>query len=143
MTGNTLVTIIRVRRAAVDEASLVLGTCIRAEAAASDAVKAAGTAIGRQRRAAEELAADDAEVEAFAGWLKRGRAALEQARTIHERATAETARARATLAAARAALEAAETLHAAQEQQIRADRDRIEQRNLDEAGTRPKTQETP
>ena len=143
MTRDTLATVVRLRRSVVNEASAFLVECIRAEAAATAAVKAAGAAIARERRAAEELAADDAEVEAFAGWLKRGRAGLERARVIHERAAAETARARATLAAARAALEAAETLHAAQEQEIRAGRDRKEQLNLDEAGTRSKLQGTP
>jgi len=142
MTRDTLATVIRLRLSVVNEASLFLVECIRAEAAATEAVKESGAAIARQRGAAEELTADDADVEAFAGWLKRGRVALKQARAIHERTTAETARARAALSAARAALEAAETLHAAQEEETRAGRERKEQLNLDEAGTRPKAQET-
>jgi len=140
MTPGTLATVIRLRRSVVSEASIFLVECIRAETAASDAEKAADAAIARERRAAEELAADDAAVEAFSGWLKRGRAALEQARAMRERAEAETTRARAALSAARGALEAAETLHAVHEQEMRAGRDRREQLDLDEAGARPKTQ---
>jgi len=138
MTPGTLATVIRLRRSVVNEASAFLVACIRAETEASDAEKAADAAITRERRAAEELAADDAAVEAFSGWLKRGRAALDQARAVHERAVAETTRARAVLSAARAALEAAETLHASHEQEMRAGRERREQLNLDEAGARPK-----
>jgi hypothetical protein len=143
MTRDTLATVIRLRRSVVNEASVALVECIRAEAAATAAVKAAGAAITRERRAAEELAADDADVEAFSAWLKRGRAGLERTRAIHERAAAETARARATLAAARATLEAAETLHAAREQKIRAGREHKEQLDLDEAGRRPQAPARP
>ena len=56
---------------AVDEARRCLAECLRIEGEAAAAVAAIEAAIERETEVATSLAAGDAEVEAFAAWLRR------------------------------------------------------------------------
>ena len=87
MTHDPLDALLKVRRMAADEARRGLAECLRAESEAIAAIVEFEASIGRETEAATSLAADDAEVEAFAAWLRRIRP---QQRAAH--AAAEEAR---------------------------------------------------
>lgn len=133
MARDPLSTLLRVRRVALDEARRALADCLDAEAAAAEALTRAEAEILRERAAAASLDADDAAVEAFAGWLRLARGRAEQARLAHERVTAETARARAIVALARGSFEAAQTALDQKADDEREAWQRREQLSLDEA----------
>ena len=129
---DPLASLLRLRRTAVDAARQDLAGCLSAEDAAARTVTELKTAIAREMDAASSLAAEDADVEAFAAWLRQLRPRQAEAHAAHDRARAETARSRAALAAARTAEHAAEVMldkHAAER---RAEAERGEQRTLDE-----------
>jgi flagellar export protein FliJ len=136
MRPASLQTLIRVRRQAVDAASLHLSACLETEAASNDAVRAQAADINRQRAAAESAASGDGAVEAFGIWYPLAQDRLRALAACHARTVAETARARAQLSAARIALEAVETLSRETEQARRAKALHDEQRQIDEAASR-------
>ncbi len=136
MTHEPLVSLLRLRLMAVDEARRGLAECLRLESEATKAVAAIDTAIEQEMGAATSLAAGDAEVEAFAAWLRRIRPRQRAAHAAEEEAEAATARARIVLGAARAAVKAVEEMleeHAAAAQ---AEAERHAQAELDEAAQR-------
>ncbi len=132
-THDPLEQLVRLRRAAVDEARRSLGECLRVESEASAAVIAIETAIQRETEVASSLTAGDAEVEAFAAWLRRIRPKQQAALAAEAEAEATTARARVVLAAARAGLRAAEEMlekraaaeHAAEERKAQGEIDEV------------------
>jgi hypothetical protein len=71
MTHDPLEALLRLRLIAVDEARRGLAECLRSESEAAAAVAAIEAAIERETEVATSLAAGDAEVEAFAAWLRR------------------------------------------------------------------------
>lgn len=131
MTQDPLETLLRVRRAAVDEARRGLAECLRVESEASAAVAAIETAIERETDVAANLATSDAEVEAFGAWLRRIRPKQQSAHVAEQQAETATAAARAVLGAARAAVRATEQMlerhaaaaHAAAERKAQAEID--------------------
>ena len=136
MRPASLQTLIRVRRHAVDAASLHLSACLETEAASNDAVRAQAADINRQRAAAESATSGDGAVEAFGLWYPPAQDRLRALAARHQRTMEETARARAQLSAARTALEVAETLwrEAARARQAKALADA--QKQIDEAAAR-------
>lgn len=136
MNRDPLESLVRLRRLAADEARRGVADCLRDEEATAQAVATIEADIERETEAAANLATSDAEVEAFAAWLRRIRPKQYAAHVAEDRAEAETVRARAVLAAARAAVEAAEEMLAKHEAARRAEAARLEQHALDEAALR-------
>jgi flagellar export protein FliJ len=136
MIHDPLETLLRLRCLAVDQARRGLADCLRVESQAAQAVAAIEAAIMHETDVATNLASGDAEVEAFAAWLRRIRPEQLAAHAAEAQAEAATAQARAILAAARAAVRAAEAMleqHAAarlKEAEHKA------QREIDEAALR-------
>jgi len=136
MTHDPLEALLRLRRLAVDDARRGLGDCLRAESEASAAVSSIEDAIVRETEAATDLAKGDAEVEAFAAWLRRIRPTQHAAHEALDAAERETAEARVVLGAAQAAVRAVEAVleeHAAAA--VAAD-ERRAQAAIDEAAQR-------
>jgi flagellar biosynthesis chaperone FliJ len=142
MTPAALATLRRLRRQGLEAASRALAEAQAAQDEAEAAVRAARRRLDTEREAAEDLAADDAKVEAYAAWLPRGRAALTESETAQARANAATDLARARLAAARIAMEAADLLAERQRQAARDRAARAERETLQETLQRPRD-ETP
>lgn len=132
MSRDPLHGLVRLRRFAVDEARGALADCLRCEEAADAAVDGIAAAIERETEAATSLSTNDADVEAFAAWLRRIRPEQHAAHAAQDQAEIETARARAVVAAARGALEAAEDMVKRHEAALRAEAERLAQRDIDE-----------
>ena len=136
MTRDPLQTLVRLRRAAVDEARRGLAECLCEEGEAASAVSAIESAIARETEAAGNLAAGDVEVEAFGAWLRRIRPERQAALAAAEAATEAVVQARVVLAAARAAMQAAEEVLAEHAAPARAAAGRRDQAEIDEAAQR-------
>jgi flagellar export protein FliJ len=136
MTRDPLESLLRLRRLTADEARRDLADCLRKEDVAAQAITAIEAAIERETEVATNLAAGDAEVEAFAAWLRRSRPRQHAARVAKEQAESETARTRIVLAAARAAVKAAEDMLAEHEAARRAQAEHRQQHELDEVAQR-------
>ena len=133
MTQDPLESLLRLRRLAVDEARRGLADCLRAECQAAEALAALEAAIERETDVAADLSAGDAEVEAFAAWLRRMRPKQQAAHAAEAQAEAATAQGRAILAAARAAVSAVEDMLAEHTAERKAEAQRQAQREIDEA----------
>jgi flagellar export protein FliJ len=138
MSGDPLETLLRMRRLAVDEARRELGACLRAEGEAAQTVAAIEAAIRRETAVATSLATGDAEVEAFAAWLRRIRPRQRAALAAEEAAEAGAVQARAVLGAARAAVRATEQMLEKRAVAMEADAQRQAQREIDEVAGRSK-----
>ncbi|HSU06208.1 MAG TPA: flagellar FliJ family protein [Acetobacteraceae bacterium] len=138
MNRDPLLTVLRLRRMVLDDASRELADCLRQETEAQQAVTGVETAIARETDVATSLSADDAVVEAFGVWLRRARQDLRAAVAVRQRAEMETTRSRAILAAARAAAKAAEQLMAERKTAEQVAVARREQAVLDEIGGNPR-----
>jgi flagellar export protein FliJ len=136
MKRDPLEALMRMRQFAADKARRDLADCLRAEGAAAEAVAAIAASIEHEAEVAADIAAGDAEVEAFAAWLRRTRPQQRAAEIAADEATAATAEARAALAMARAAVRAAEEMQAHHADAARAAAERAAQRELDEIGRR-------
>jgi flagellar export protein FliJ len=136
MKQDPLLSLLRLRQVAVDEARRHLGNCLRVESQTAAAVAAIEAAIARETEAASSLAAGDAEVEAFAAWLGRIRPKQQAARAAEEAAEAATAEARAVLGAARAAVKAAEQMLENKARAAHEEAERKAQGQIDEVASR-------
>jgi flagellar export protein FliJ len=132
MTRDPLETLLRLRRLAVDQARRGLADCLRVESEAAQAVAKIEAAIGHETDVATNLASDDADVEAFAAWLRRIRPKQHAAQAAEAQAEAATGQERAVLAAARAAVRAAEQMLEEHEAAIREKAEHQAQGNIDE-----------
>ncbi len=132
MTRDPLEALLRLRRLAADEARSALADCLHNEDVAVQAIAAIEAAIERETTAATSLAAGDADVEAFAAWLRRMRPKQHAAHLAEDQAEAETARARIMLATARTAVQAAEDMLEEHAAARRAVAERRAQNELDE-----------
>jgi flagellar export protein FliJ len=132
MARDPLHGLVRLRQLAADEARGLLADCLRDEEAAEGAAARIAASIERETDAAISLSTTDAQVEAFAAWLRRIRPEQQAAHAAQDQAEIETARARAMVAAARAALEAAEDMVQRHAAALRAEAERQAQRDLDE-----------
>jgi flagellar protein FliJ len=136
MTRTPLRTLLRVRRASLDDAQKEVAERYRAEQEAGRRAEAAGEALSQEMRTALDPATGDDAVERFARWLPLGRAALQRAHADHQAATAELDRARAVLGLARAAVRTVELTIEKRDAELARERQRREQLAADEAGSR-------
>ena len=136
MKPDPLESLLRLREMAADEARRHLADCLRVESEAAAAVAAIEAAIERETEAASSLAADDAEVEAFAGWLRRIRPKQLAARAAEGAAEAGTAEARAVMGAARAAVRAVEQMLSDKAKAAHEEAERKAQAQIDEVASR-------
>jgi len=139
MKRDPLEALLRLRRVAVDKARHDLADCLRAESEARANVMVITASIEREAEVATDLSSGDAEVEAFAAWLRRIRPTQRAAEAAADEATAETAEARAALAMARAAVRVVEEMESHHADAARAEAERAAQRELDEAARRGAT----
>ncbi|MBV8914242.1 MAG: hypothetical protein JOZ05_14525 [Acetobacteraceae bacterium] len=136
MKQDPLKSLLRLRETAADQARRELAECLRAESEAAAAIVAIEAAIRREMEAASSLAAGDAEVEAFAAWLRRMRPQQQAAETARTAAEAATSEARAVLGAARAAVRAAEAALEGKTAAAQAEAARKAQGEIDEVAGR-------
>jgi flagellar protein FliJ len=136
VTRDPLESLLRLRRLAVDQGRRALADCLRLESQAAEAVATIEAAIEHEFEVATRLTSGDAEVEAFAAWLRRIRPKQHAARAAGEQAEAGTTQARAVLAAARAAVRAAEEMLEKHVASRLAEGERQAQRDIDEAAQR-------
>jgi flagellar export protein FliJ len=136
MARDPLQAVLKLRELAVEEARRHVAQCLEAETTAGHELAEMDQAIARETAAASDLAAGDAEVEAFAAWLPQARRRARAAEAKHEAAVMETARARAALAATRAGAEAVQKLMEKRRAEHEAELQRKAQAVLDEAGLR-------
>lgn len=134
MKHKAILTVARLRRLALDDASQAVSRALAAEVIAATRADDANQQIADEAAAASSLNGDDALVEAFAAWLPGARQHAAEAREACERAGAEVTRLRAVLTASRTASEAVETLLAQRAEEAAEDRNRRSQAELDEAG---------
>jgi flagellar export protein FliJ len=132
MKQNPLESLLRLRQMAADQARRDLAECLRAESEAVAAIAAIEATIAREMEAASSLAAGDADVEAFAAWLRTMRPKQQAAHGAQTAAEVAVLEARAVLGAARAAVRAAEAVlekqtAAAQAEELRKAQDQIDE----------------
>jgi flagellar export protein FliJ len=133
---DPLEALLRLRRIAADEARRGLAECLRTEGEAAAAVATIEAAIDRETEAATSLAAGDAEVEAFAAWLRRILPKQRAALAAAEAAEAATTQARGVLGAARAGVQATEETLEKRAVVLRAEAEHKAQNEIDEAAQR-------
>jgi flagellar export protein FliJ len=138
MNHDPLESLLRLRRLAVDEARRGLADALRSESEAARTIAAVEAAIEREADVASSLAAGDAEVEAFAAWLRRIRPKQQAAHDAADEAEAATGLARTVLGVARAAVRAAEEMLAKHAAELHAQAERQVQAELDEVAGRPR-----
>jgi flagellar export protein FliJ len=136
---DPLEALLRLRRIAADEARRGLAECLRTEGEAAAAVATIEAAIDRETEAATSLAAGDAEVEAFAAWLRRILPKQRAALAAAEAAEAATTQARGVLGAARAGVQATEETLEKRAVVLRAEAEHKAQNEIDEAAQRSGT----
>ena len=136
MKSDPLAALLRLRRLTADEARSELADCLRAESEAQQAVAAIEAAIDRETEVATSLAGGDAEVEAFAAWLRRILPKQRAALAAAEAAEAATTQARGVLGAARAGVQATEETLEKRAVVLRAEAEHKAQNEIDEAAQR-------
>lgn len=136
MKRDPLDSLLRLRRLTEDHARKELADCIRTEGQAGAAVAAIEAEIDRETDLATSLTASDADVEAYAAWLRRIRPNQRAAHASEDAAAVETAEARTVLSMARTAVRAVEEILERQKAAERSDAERQSQREIDEAAAR-------
>ena len=137
MKRDPLRTMLRIRKATLDEAQKAVADAYVAERDACARADAATAALEHEMKAAISLVGGDEAVETFARWLPVGRRTLAQARDAQRTTTAELDRARALLGLARAAVAAVESMIEQHQVARHLEEGRREQLLMDEAGRRP------
>ena len=138
MSGDTLATLLRIRRTSLDDAQRALAEALRHQQETQARSEAEASRYARETVAALDLTAGDEAVDAFARWLPVGRKAVEQARLAEQEASGDMDRTRIVLGLARAAYRSVELLIEKRAEQARQVQDRKEQQAMDEiAGRRP------
>lgn len=133
MKSDPLASLLRLRRLTADQARRELAECLHTESEAKQAIAAIDAKIARETKVATSLAGGDAEVEAFAAWLRRIRPSQHGAEAA---AVAQTTEARAVLAMARAAVRAVEELLTQRAAEERMNAEHHAQREIDEVAQR-------
>ena len=136
MKRDPLRTMLRIRKATLDEAQKAVAEAYQKERDAGARAQAAAASLEHEMKAATSLVGGDEAVETFARWLPVGRRMLAQARDAQSMATTELDRARAVLGLARAAVGAVESLIEQRGVEARVEEGRKEQLILDELGRR-------
>lgn len=136
MKSDPLAALLRLRRLTADQTRRELADCLRAESEAKQAIAAIDTEIAHETEVATCLAGGDAEVEAYAAWLRLIRPTQQAARMAEAVAIAGTTETRAVLAMARAAVRAVEELLTQRVGEERMVAERQAQREIDEIAQR-------
>jgi hypothetical protein len=134
--ADTLQTLLRLRRLAVDKARRGLADCLQQETAAEEKMRELAAEIDRETDAVCQSAGDDRMVEHFAAWLRRARFQQDTAAGVLLTAQTHTLEARAVMTAGREAVEVVESLIAQRNAEQTAAALRREQAILGEAGRR-------
>lgn len=132
MTRDPLITLIKVRRLASDEAQRQLVNALNEESRAERIVQETERVMAQEMETASDPNSSDAVVEAFGAWLGGARRQLETARRMLLDRQAETIRVRAELTATRTALESVETLQEQRRQEAQRAQDQRLQRELED-----------
>jgi flagellar export protein FliJ len=140
MKSDPLAGLLRLRQLTADQARRQLADCLQAETRAEQALAAVDAEIAHETEVASSLAGGDAEVEAYAAWLRRIRPRELAARAAEAATIAETTEARAVLAMARAAVRAVEELLTQRDAEERMVAERRAQREIDEVAQRSERQ---
>lgn len=132
MTRDPLITLIKVRRLASDEAQRQLVNALNEESRAERIVQETERVMAQEMETASDPNSSDAVVEAFGAWLGGARRQLETARRMLLDRQAETIRVRAELTATRTALESVEALQEQRRQEAQRAQDQRLQRELED-----------
>ncbi len=132
MTRDPLITLIKVRRLASDEAQRQLVNALNEESRAERMVQETERVMAQEMETASDPNSSDAVVEAFGAWLGGARRQLETARRMLLDRQAETIRVRAELTATRTALESVEALQEQRRQEAQRAQDQRLQRELED-----------
>ncbi len=132
MTRDPLITLIKVRRLASDEAQRQLVNALNEESRAERIVQETERVMAQEMETASDPNSSDAVVEAFGAWLGGARRQLETARRMLLDRQAETIRVRAELTATRTALESVEALQEQRRQGAQRAQDQRLQRELED-----------
>ena len=136
MSGDTLATLLRIRRSSLDDAQRSLAEALRHQQDMQTLSEAEASRYARETVAALSLTAGDEAVDAFARWLPVGRKAVEQARLAEQEASGDMDRTRVVLGLARAAYRSVELLIEKRAEQASQAQDRKEQQAMDEIASR-------
>ncbi len=136
MSGDSLATLLRIRRNHLDEAQRAVADALRVQQQAQARREAEETRYAAETVAALDLAHGDEAVDAFARWLPVGRRAIETAGLAEQEACGEVDRARVVLGLARAAHRAVELLVEKRREEEGQRRDRKAQQEMDDIGGR-------
>ena len=136
MSGDTLATLLRIRRNNLDEAQRTVADALRLQQQVQTRREAEETRYAEETVAALDLSRGDEAVDAFARWLPVGRKAIEVACLAEQEACGEVDRARIVLGLARAAHRAVELLMEKRTEEERRLRDCKVQREMDDLGGR-------
>lgn len=134
--GDTLSTLLRIRRTSLDDAQHALAEALRHQQRMQTLSEAEESRYAMETVAALDLTAGDEAVDAFARWLPIGREAVATARRAEQEASGDMDRARVVLGLARAAYRSVELLIEKRTEEARQLQDRKEQQAMDELGTR-------
>lgn len=132
MARDPLVTLIKVRKLACDEAQRKLVESLALEDRAEQMSHRVERTIAQEMQAATDVNGSDAVVEAFAAWLPGARQQLASARQVLLDRQAETMRSRAELTACRTALETVETLQRERQEATQRAIDMVYARDLED-----------
>ncbi|MCQ8279943.1 flagellar export protein FliJ [Acetobacteraceae bacterium KSS8] len=136
MSRDPLLSLLRFRQSAVDEAQKALAEAYRVEQEAIAAVRRATETLELEMREASSLTAGDDAVEAFARWLPVGRKDVADAHARQREATTNLDQLRAVMTLARASVRAVEALMEKKAQIAAQHQKQKEQAELDEFAMR-------
>ena len=139
MSGDTLATLLRIRRGSMDDAQRAVAAALRQQQSMQARSESEVRRFAEESVAALDLSRGDEAVDAFARWLPVGRDAVERARAAEQEAAAELDRARVVLGLTRAAMRSVELLIEKRAQETKTLQDRKDQSAMDELGSRPST----
>ncbi len=139
MSGDTLATLLRVRRNNLDEAQRAVADALRLQQQAQARRESEQTRYAEETVAALDLACGDEAVDAFARWLPVGRKAIEAACLAEQEACGEVDRSRVVLGLARAAHRAVELLMEKRNEEERLLHERKAQQEMDDLGGRARS----
>ncbi len=136
MSGNTLATLLRIRRSSLDDAQRGVADALRRQQQMQAQSELEELRLARESVAALDLTSGDETVDAFARWLPVGRKAVEEARAAEAEASDDVDRARIVLGLTRAAYRAVELLVEKRAEETRLQESRKAQQAMDEVGRR-------
>lgn len=137
MAHDTLSTLLRLRRLAVDEAARVLGESLREEDQARDALARLADALAHECRVTRALASEDPVSTSFAAWRARTRQEMAEAAARLATASGMVTAAQDALGQARGGVRALETALARREAEDAMTTARAAQHTLDDMARRP------